>query len=480
MERVGSPRGIDGDPRIGHGPAIGRLLRALTTAAALSVAGAMHAAEPSKVSPASPGETTKTASAKPTATMEEWIQGLDSDEFQVRQESTESIKEWIEHEFARGGSVVATVASLRTDGSGKPRALTLEQATRIADIEGHYGALKLNEPTALDPGESVRGDTALLLIQRATGVRMDADDDVLKALSAVEIPLPAERDGRLVNDVIALLCARTKTKPLSLPNGDMRLVAAEANEMVLATKDVIAIVAKDASGSPETMTIDIGIGRGTILAFVDERGGFAGGISDDYLVRNGSTKPGTERVNGKTGLRIPSNGRPAWTGGSSIQSIHRAATALDAGKATVVVTRDPVTLELSPESEDRRAGYQSMRMSNVAQAENGDWEVTVLSSVFGDVPFPPTPCAWDALTYAAAHANTYLPKDEQGKDMHGTVVETSFSTRSMTVRISCPRKPASMTVRAYAQIMPMDVRLPQIPITQPEPHAPPPSDPAAK
>jgi hypothetical protein len=475
MERVATHPGIDGDPRIGHGPAIGRLLRTLTAAAALSVAGAMHAAEPPKASVTSPGETAKAtalsaAAAKPTAAIEAWIRELDSDEFSVREAATEKAGKWIEREFVLGNArAAAALASLRADGAGKPRVLSLEQATRLTHVEKRHAAMKLDEPTALDPGENVRGDTALLMIHEATGVRIGADDDVLEALSAVDVPLPAERGARLVNDVVALLCARTKTKPRSLPNGDVRLVAAEANETVLASRDVIAVVANDASGKPETMTLDIGIGRGAILAFVDERGGFAGGLSNDYLLPHGTTKPGEERTDGKTGLLIPSNGRPEWTKGSSLNSIHRAAAALDPDKATAVVARDPVTLELSTDGVDKRAGFQSIRMGGVAETENGEWEVTVLSSVFGEIPFPPTPCMWDALTYAAAHANSYHPKDGNGKDMHGTVVETSFSERNMTVRISCPRKPSSVTVRAYAQITPMDLRLPAIPVTPPTP-----------
>lgn len=473
MERVGSLKGIDGEHSIGQGPAISRRLRILVTTAALAMAGTLEAQELRE----KPHASRSTSNAAATADDDEqqldrWMDDMDNDMFSIRDAAWHSFIERLKKEHDaddRGGD--SLLARMCTTPQGERRAISTEQRERLRMAEEVFDAWKTSRPGALARGTPVRGDTALHLVRAKTKLPITASDDVLEALSAVDVDLSVHRDERVVNAILGRLCASTDTKPQPLPSGDIRLVPLEKGEKLAWSADLFGVLTTDAEGK-ERMSLHMEPGRGTMLAFMDHRGGFAPGLSDSYLGRpDAATPPPVDRP---FALDIAKNGRPDWTQGSAQNTTYRTMAAMHPTHVHAVVADMPDAVQLTPVGGGKTVGPQSIGMRQPERLPDGTWSVTIDASVYGDVPWPPTPCAWDALTYSIAHANRYAVTGSDGKEMHATVTNTSFNMRCMTVRLACPREPTSITVHAFRR---MDARLLELPRVRPPVL---PSDPAAK
>lgn len=470
MERVGSPRGIDGEHSAGHGPAIGRLLRALTAAAALGVAGTLDAQEPSAKNVAAVDVKTVAPAANGVteARVRELLAGLDADEFDVRERASKELRDVLEGAYdADSAEADALVARLRTSPGGAPRTISPEQNARLMLAESAVALWKTDLPHALPAANAaVRGDAALHAVKTKAGVPIHADDATLDTLAAEEVRLDGERKTRVLNRVLGGLCAKAGLKPQPLPNGDLRLVPLRDGERVSWSEYLIGVRSRDADGT-ERLTLQLEPGRGVIVAFMDGNGAFARGLQKEYVF------PPDRPVGGplaKLALGAADDGRTPWKGGFAPTLVHGGMDSFHSTHAYAVVADAPATATLAPLDGSRDVGPQTIGMGKPAQSPDGGWEFTVGSTVCGDVPWPRTPCPWDVLTYKLAHANRYVVRDAEGREMHATVVDTTFDQRRMTVKISCPREPVSVDVRAFTRMQPRWLELPDV--TPPAPPAP--------
>lgn len=480
MERVGSPRGIDGDQKIGHGPAIGRLLRALTAAAALSVAGSLEAQE--SPSAKMDGQQTKVirsaegeSNERPIANL---VEQLDDDEFLRRQEASRLLSDRLWQAFDMSeAEAKALFALIEKDPKGKPRALSPEQRQRVYHLRDGLASWRL-EPSALGKLGAIRGGAALHELRKKAGVPMDTDDETLRALAAVEIDASGERATRMSTDVLASLCRATKTVPMPLPNGEIRLVPMQAGESVVSSKDLIGVVRTGEDGVPYAMSLQMEPGRGAILAFVDAEGRFAPGIPDTYKLDRDAAKRGKPFA-APIDLDVAANGRANWKGSFDQKITHRTKKAVDGNALRTIVANGPVSERLAIGEGAKNVGIQSIAATTVEETPTGEWKLTIVSNVCGEVPWPPTPGAWDTLTYGVAHANRYAARDDAGMEMRPVIESTEFNMRVMTVKIIYPRKPADLTVHGFSG---MDLRLLDlpVPVTPPTPPVPSLSDPAVK
>jgi hypothetical protein len=480
MERVATLRGIDGDQQLGHVPAIGRLLRTLTAAAALSVAGTLDAQEPASATIDGAGTKVVRPAEDPLdeRAIVKLVEQLDADAFIPRQEASRRITDELWKAFDTEWTDAATLLGrIEKDGGGKPRAVSPEQKERVKNIRAKLAAWRL-EPSSLGKLGVIRGDAALHEIRKKALVPIDADDETMRMLAATEIDARGERDTRMTTNVLASLCRATKTIPMPLPNGEIRLVPMQPGESVASSKDLIGIVRTDDAGAPYSMSLQMEPGRGAILAFIDEEGRFAPSLPDTYTLDREKENP-IPAFPKPIDLDVAANGRSAWKGSFDQKLVHRTKKVLNADALRTVVANDPVSERLDVGAPAKKLGVQCIGAPSVEETPSGEWKLTVVSNVCGEVPWPPTPGAWDVLTYTLANANRYVARDEEGVEMHPVIESTEFNARVMTVKIVYPRKPADLTVHGFSG---MDLRMLDlpVPVTPPAPPAPFPSDPAAR
>lgn len=466
-ERVGLLMGVDRDPQQGRRSVDVSSWRSafyalvVTALATIEAAGQEQPRSPGNAD--TPGMKRLVESGITEKQLQRWMDAMDDDEFATRQGATKEATEELWKAFdTEGDDERALFRRLEKNKRGESRIVSKEQWARMKDLKCEIDGWQ-NLPGALKRQGVIRGDAALHMVRQRAAIAITTDDETLAPLSATDVDLSGERDTRSINRVLAQICMATKSKPTLLPNGDIRLTPLEGNETVLSSKDLIGVLSYDAEGSPEKLSLQMEPGHGALLALFDRKGAFGPSVGrTDYGIDLEGEK---ERIMAGQGLpmSIAENGRPAWKGPEQKQ-VYRAMDAFHTGKAYAMVAVDPVQETIPLDAPATTVGLQNIRTTSTEQLPSGDWQLTVNSCVCGDVPWPPTPFAWDVLTYSLAHANRYVAKDEEGTEMHATVVETSFNMRTMTAQLAFPRKPASLIVRAYAS---MDARALDLPTFMP-------------
>jgi hypothetical protein len=466
MERVGFPRGIDGRVEYGHGPAIMQLLRNMTAAISLSMAGALQAQELPR-NPQSTSDATSTPDDHMEEQLDRWMAAMDNNTYNVREEAWHAFIKRLQQEYDSNDTAATLLLQrMRTTSHGEARAISPEQRLRLSTAEEAFHAWKLSRPNALALGSTVSGEEALRLLQEKIGLLIIAPDDILATLAMRTIDVSVPRNKRTIHEILGTLCVSTHTKPQQLSNGTIELIPLEKDERLVWSNDLLGVLTTDAHGKKQ-MSLAMELGRGVMLSYTDHRGGFAPGLPNEYVENPDAEMP--PPVKQPLTVDMLKNGRPDWTRGSPQSSTYRTVDSIHPTRVRAIVADMPASVKLTPIGVAETIGPQTIEMHQPEQLENGTWRVTIDASVFGDVPWPPTPCAWDALTYSLAHANRYVANGSDGTEIPTTITDTSFNMRCMTVTLTCHDEPTSLTVHAFRRMALRTLELPNVTPPTPPP-----------
>lgn len=478
MVNVASPRGIDGAATIGRLPDLHQLCRAITVWVALSVGGVLDAREPQQRPIEAPAQAAVLQRVKTTEQqLSKWMKDLDDDEFAPRQGAWNAATTELWEAFdTEHSDADALLGRIKTDTHGRPRAMSAEQKARVEGMEKELWRWKHDIPQAFGQMGLIRGDEAMQLMQEKTGVKIGLHHVAAK-LPALTVNLRGNRRERLVNNVLARVCNETKMKPWISSNSGIDLEPAKNDESIAWSPDLIGIVRRDALSGFDYVSLQLEPGKGSILALMDAEGEFAWQEDDDCcpipppdpLEEKETEEEDPFATVPGVWLDIARNHRPRYTGTFDGANLYTELSPYHPTHVEAVVADLPQSIELTLGGGPKKIGPQTISLPSAKEFFGQAWFLTCRSDIFEEIDWWDATLAWNALTYKLADANQYVVRDEDGKEMSATVVATNFRLRRMTVVISCPRKPASATVRAMTRFGPQSLELPRLPINQPAP-----------
>ncbi len=299
MER---DRGIDGDRRIGHGPAIGGLLRTLAAAAALSVAGTLEAQEqPARAAPSPAVERYAKERHRTLSEIRTILERVDGNEFAEREVATREFDEAAYRLRAKEPRVGQDARDIIT---GK---LSAEQRSRVGSIVENVTAFNFT-PSKLSLHGTVRCDEALRLWSKHMNVTLVPGDEKIaqRMLQTIEI-----RPDMTYAQTIAAVCAATDTLPAAEARA-VRFVQRPGEAAVTASPWAVGITRSHDDGS-RTLQAMAEPGFATIVRLCHSIDvGTYGWKNGDTVLVEGKGPPATWMVAGMLleprAVRLPANG----------------------------------------------------------------------------------------------------------------------------------------------------------------------------
>ncbi len=465
FERVGAQSGVERDPVGGRTDGILSSLQSSMVAGVITALATIQAAAQEKEQPRPLSHATELQTLHtPDTTLRAWMSNMNAGTFDRRQAAWSDAKDVLWRGFDTDDEDPdALLKRLRAMGTENGASMSAEQKQRVRSLDEALSSWRTNYPQALPPVGGIRGGNALLLLRKRIPVPLHVDDEHMPMLDATELSLPASREARLVTKTLAKLCAASKTIPRRLPDESVSLVAANENERVVATDELLCVVRESDDGKTRTVELQFEPGRGVLIALFNEHGAYH--PSDLDCAPDEAGKP-VERaptaIDESTTLTIASAGRPELKGISAMGHVNTTISRPIAEGFDALVADTPRQAVVKPEGKSVRLGFQTFSATTPEQRADGTWSLLFKNTVCSDVPWPPTPVHWDRTTYEAANATRYIVRDEEGKEMPVTIESTIFNERCVDVTVVCPRKPAESTIVAMTEIRQKSFWMPDI------------------
>lgn len=439
MERVATLRGIDGDPRIGHGPAIGRLLRALTAAATLSVAGTLEAQEPSaRPGPSQSVQRYAQERNQTLSSIRTLLERVDADEFAERNAATKELEDAAYRLKRSEPRVGQDVRELLT---GK---LSAEQKSRVGPIVERVTTFHFM-PSKLALTGTVRCDEILRLWGRHMNITLSPGDETIaeRMRNTIEV-----RPDMTYAETIAALCVATDTVPVAEVRS-VRFMQRTPEMGISSTAWAVGLHRSHEDGSTTVQALaEPGFAKIVRMSLSDGSDGFLA-----YEWRDGDTvKPNPKHksrwmVAGMLleprALRFESNGRAT----AGFQEVETKTRRLPEGWRTTVT----VTSNLPREPKEGEPKRPAMA---------------------GD---PPTPKNLSMQTVCSS--NRFVIVGDYGTPLQPTHTEGTPFVDGMQFTFDTAQRPARVDADVWTVYEEQSI---EMPLTPPTPPPPSPSDPVAK
>lgn len=158
----------------------------------------------------------------------------------------------------------------------------------------------------------------------------------------------------------------------------------------------------------------------------------------------------TEGQNLATKATVKNDG-PGWINGTQVtREIPTSNTAPDKFGISIAKATKPETQTVKFPFTAHNFGSQRLS-SSTKQNENGKWVTTMQGTICGDIPWPPTPTWWDALSYSVVNENRYDMRNEDGEHLAYTVKPIAINQRQMIITIETDEKPDSMDMTYFTE-----------------------------
>lgn len=310
-----------------------------------------------------------------------------------------------------------------------------EPRMRLAKILEFADTEAAATPTTLPPGE-MSAVTALDLLSRG-GTRIVADESIGGILEKMQVRL---YDRRSLTHVVAQLCNESGAVPVRQRDGSIVLTKATSHARIAATDWMVGVAEDTEDGSAPTVSLFLEPGKAMLI---DLKSATAGKPAEDQSAQ----------------WKLAGCDKPAWKGNGC--AITRSLSATPARNIRATIAHGPKEY-IMPMGSDAfvELGFQRLRANGSMPNAQGRWTTRIEGTVFGHIPWPPTPYAWDVLTYEASHGNRYELMDHEGRTIEATVHPTTFNQRAFTVDIDSNAIPAGVRVRAFTKFDEVDLEAP--------------------
>ena len=415
------------------------LLGAAVMYAALSLPESWTRAEEPKATPDTPVAAHKLTTAprlsetaiKAEAALPGIVTKLNDPKWLTREEGQRDLQESLVRIMTEMNPVPPATLKIFQDiyPKAKRGELTMEQVSRLRRGEQRYEQTAYEMPNALPPG-IYDAHECLDAVRRQSGFEITIAPELQERLHGQKLDVEAWNNS--TSSSIKQLCDVV----------DGTLEFDETNRKIL------RIVPKNKEDESVILT------AGKAIGVVRKRNdGIAGKAIDIRMTPSGGTIVALNKVESDIDgeLGIGASFIPVSGAGLPAKMTMSATGKRNQITVDATVAKFPAERRYRiDEAKTHPLGFQALGFKKFE--ENGTWTVVIEIGMFADIPWPPTPYAWDKLTYAVTSASEYVLRDPKGETIPATLHFVSINQREMKLELrGASAEPENIDVKAYKE-----------------------------